>query len=127
MPGLRAQRGEPDQAQPLYERALAVYEAALGPEHAEVAHTLTDLAVLHLEQVRIGPSRPPCGAHAHRPGRALLEQVRLGPSRPPLWCACRIPVVPHLGQLGPSPCRAAHGAHAGPPNIISEEFIATST
>lgn len=38
-------------AQPLYERALAIYEATYGPDHQEVAHTLTDLAVLHLEQV----------------------------------------------------------------------------
>ncbi len=39
-------------AMPLYERALGIYEAHYGPEHPEVAHTLTDLAVLHLEQVR---------------------------------------------------------------------------
>lgn len=38
-------------AQPLYERALRIYEKARGPEHADVAHCLTDLAVLHLEQV----------------------------------------------------------------------------
>ena len=36
-----------------------MYEAVLGPEHAEVAHTLTDLAVLHLEQARLRPSRAP--------------------------------------------------------------------
>jgi centrosomal protein CEP104 len=36
---------------PLYERALRIYEGAYGPDHPEVAHTLTDLAVLHLEQV----------------------------------------------------------------------------
>lgn len=39
-------------AQPLYERALAIWEASLGPHHPDVAHTLTDLAVLHLEQAR---------------------------------------------------------------------------
>jgi hypothetical protein len=38
-------------AQPLYERALAIYEKVYGPDHPEVAHTLTDLAVLHLESV----------------------------------------------------------------------------
>ena len=38
-------------AQPLYERALRIYEKARGPDHADVAHCLTDLAVLHLEQV----------------------------------------------------------------------------
>lgn len=40
-----------DKAQPLYERALAIYEKVYGPDHPEVAHTLTDLAVLHLEAV----------------------------------------------------------------------------
>ena len=38
-------------AQPLYERALRIYEKTRGPDHADVAHCLTDLAVLHLEQV----------------------------------------------------------------------------
>ena len=45
------QQGEHARAQPLYERALAIWEAAYGPNHPDVAHTLTDLAVLHLEQV----------------------------------------------------------------------------
>ncbi|KAF6260813.1 flagellar associated protein [Scenedesmus sp. NREL 46B-D3] len=44
------QQGDYAAAQPLYERALAIYEATYGPNHQEVAHTLTDLAVLHLEQ-----------------------------------------------------------------------------
>ena len=47
------QQGEYDKAQPLYERALAIWEAAYGPNHPDVAHTLTDLAVLHLEQVQM--------------------------------------------------------------------------
>jgi centrosomal protein CEP104 len=48
------QQGDYAAAQPLYERALAIYEATYGPSHQEVAHTLTDLAVLHLEQVGVG-------------------------------------------------------------------------
>jgi centrosomal protein CEP104 len=40
-----------NKAQPLYERALRIYEKTHGPDHPDVAHTLTDLAVLHLEQV----------------------------------------------------------------------------
>ena len=47
------QAGDFAAAQPLYERALEIWEAVLGPEHPDVAHTLTDLAVLHLEQVRV--------------------------------------------------------------------------
>ena len=45
------QKGDANSALPLYERALAIYEKAYGPDHPDVAHTLTDLAVLHLEQV----------------------------------------------------------------------------
>lgn len=47
-------------AQPLYERALCIYEASYGPDHQEVAHTLTDLAVLHLEQVGVRWGRVVC-------------------------------------------------------------------
>ena len=46
-----AQAGDFVAAQPLYECALGIWEVTLGPEHPDVAHTLTDLAVLHLEQV----------------------------------------------------------------------------
>ena len=49
---LHNQRGEYALAQPLYERALTIFELNFGPFDANVAHTLTDLAVLHLEQVR---------------------------------------------------------------------------
>lgn len=45
------QRQEYDKAQPLLERALQIYEQTRGPGHPDVAHILTDLAVLHLEQV----------------------------------------------------------------------------
>ncbi len=45
------QRDNYEKARPLFERALAIFEAAEGPESQNVAHTLTDLAVLHLEQV----------------------------------------------------------------------------
>lgn len=55
---LHNQRGEFAQAQPLYERALAIFEMNFGPFNANVAHTLTDLAVLHLEQVGSLSSSP---------------------------------------------------------------------
>lgn len=45
------QRGDAGRALPLYERALAIWEAACGPDSPDVAHTLTDIAVIHLEQV----------------------------------------------------------------------------
>ena len=67
------QQGEYGKAQPLYERALGIWEAAYGPNHPDVAHTLTDLAVLHLEQAR--PQQAPtrclrCPMHA--PGWHML-------------------------------------------------------
>lgn len=63
------QKGDAARAQPLYERALAIYEKQYGPDHPEVAHTLTDLAVLHLEAGRDGVGRPLLE-------RALAIQVR---------------------------------------------------
>lgn len=47
-----AQRGETSLALPLYQRALRIWEGALGPDHPEVAHALTDIAVIFLERVR---------------------------------------------------------------------------
>ncbi len=46
------QLGERDAAAPLFERALADLETALGPNHPDVAHAAIDLGVLRLEQVR---------------------------------------------------------------------------
>ncbi len=75
-------------AMPLYERALSIYEAHYGPNHPEVAHTLTDLAVLHLEQVRrcarAAPVlcvlrvalRVPVGHDAGRRGSPTTGQIR---------------------------------------------------
>ena len=48
------QLGDPERALPLHARALAVWEAACGADHPEVAHALTDIAVIHLEQVTGG-------------------------------------------------------------------------
>ena len=48
--GLCLQRGVVAAALPLYERALAIWEASSGPDSPDVAHTLTDIAVIHLEQ-----------------------------------------------------------------------------
>jgi hypothetical protein len=85
-------RGDYAGAQPLYERALGIYEAAHGPDHPDVAHTLTDLAVLHLEQVRstrigqvylILPKAQAGAAHNDR-GRGVRRAVRAAPSSKPV-------------------------------------------
>lgn len=52
------QKQDVGRAQALYERALAIMERHHGPEHTAVAHALTDLAVLHLEQGNDVVGRP---------------------------------------------------------------------
>jgi hypothetical protein len=43
-------RGRYGEAEPLYKRALAIYEKALGREHPGVALPLSNLAALSMEQ-----------------------------------------------------------------------------
>ena len=52
------QKQDVRRAQALYERALGIMERHHGPEHTAVAHALTDLAVLHLEQGNDAVGRP---------------------------------------------------------------------
>ena len=44
--GLYSNQGQYAKAEPLYERALAIYEKALGPEHPDVATSLESYAIL---------------------------------------------------------------------------------
>lgn len=44
--GVLRELGKPDQALPLYARALEITEAAYGPDHLAVATTLNNLAVV---------------------------------------------------------------------------------
>ena len=57
---LHNELGRAEEARPLFERALVIWEGdpAFGPEHSDVAQTLTDLAVLHIESGRHGEGRP---------------------------------------------------------------------
>jgi eukaryotic-like serine/threonine-protein kinase len=50
-------RGELEEAQSLGERALALYENALGSDHPEVAHTLNALATIHATRGQHDQSR----------------------------------------------------------------------
>ncbi len=43
-------QGNYAEAEPLYERALAIWEEALGPEHPQVATGLNNLALLYKTQ-----------------------------------------------------------------------------
>jgi CHAT domain-containing protein len=44
---LLEEKGQPQQALPLYERSLAILQAAFGPDHPQVAGRLSTLAALH--------------------------------------------------------------------------------
>lgn len=47
-----AWQGKYDEAQPLYERAIVIWEASLGSDHAQVATGLSDLAGTLYAQVQ---------------------------------------------------------------------------
>ena len=44
------EQGKYEQAQPLLQRALAIREQQLGPDHPDTAQSLNSLAVLYYEQ-----------------------------------------------------------------------------
>ena len=45
-------------AEPLFERALAIWETALGPEHPDVATSLNNLAMLYYDQGQYAKAEP---------------------------------------------------------------------
>ena len=51
-------QGQHGKAEPLYQRALAISEKALGPEHPDVATSLNNLAALYDDQGRYGKAEP---------------------------------------------------------------------
>jgi tetratricopeptide (TPR) repeat protein len=63
-------------ARPLYERALAIREQVLGPEHPDTAQSLNNLALLHKTQGDDAAARP-----LYERALAISEQV-LGPTHP---------------------------------------------
>ena len=102
------QRGDYAKAQPLYERALAIWEKTQGPDHPDVAHTLTDLAVLHLEQVSTTWSLAVRGCFS-------LLLVAPGCAASGAGEGRRAPGGPTKLAHGYSGNSAQYGAHAGPP------------
>ncbi|HEX3641740.1 MAG TPA: tetratricopeptide repeat protein, partial [Ktedonobacteraceae bacterium] len=50
--------GKYAEAEPLYQRALYIWEQALGPEHPQVAHPLNNLANLYSDQGKYGEAEP---------------------------------------------------------------------
>ena len=64
------------EAEPLYKRALAIMEKALGPEHPDVGAALNNLAELYRNQGRHAEAEP-----LYRRSRAIREKA-LGPEHP---------------------------------------------
>ncbi len=69
-------QGKYAEAEPLYQRALAIREKALGPEHPNVATSLNNLAVLYHTQGRYTEAEP-----LYQRALAIHERV-LGPEHP---------------------------------------------
>ena len=69
----RARYGE---AEPLWQRALAIVEQALGPDHPDTALSLNNLAVLYWYQGRLAEAGPLCER-----ALAIFERA-LGPDHP---------------------------------------------
>ena len=110
-------------AEPLYKRALAISEKALGPDHPDVATSLNNLAVLYRapgplcrrraalqarardlgKGARPRPSR--CRHVAQQPGRAVLRATRLGARRGLLAAQHRRDRAPRRARHGR--CRAS--------------------
>jgi tetratricopeptide (TPR) repeat protein len=63
-------------AQPVYERALALYEQLFGPDHLDVVESLYNLAQLYRDRGRYGEAEP-----LYQWALALRER-RLGPEHP---------------------------------------------
>ena len=73
---LRRKQGRLQEAEALYQRALAIREKALGPEHPEVARTLNALGGVYLDAVQVPLAAPLLQ-------RALaIDEKNLGPMHP---------------------------------------------
>ncbi|MFL5590081.1 MAG: tetratricopeptide repeat-containing protein, partial [Ktedonobacteraceae bacterium] len=69
-------QGKYPQAEPLYQQALAIREKALGPEHPDVASTLSSLATNYSSQGKYPQAEP-----LYQQARAIQEKA-LGPEHP---------------------------------------------
>ncbi len=74
--GLYHDQGRYAEAEPLYKRALAIVEKALGPDHPQVATSLNNLAELYRAQGKYGEAEP-----LYKRSLAIMEKA-LGPEHP---------------------------------------------
>ncbi len=75
-PGLLQEQGDLAAARPLFERALAISEKVLGPEHPDTANKLNNLAGLLWDKGDLAAARP-----LYERALAICEKV-LGPEHP---------------------------------------------
>ena len=69
-------QGKDEQAEPLYERALAIHERVLGEEHPNVAASLDNLAIHYDQQGKYAQAEP-----LHQRALAIRESA-LGEEHP---------------------------------------------
>ncbi len=69
-------QGKYEQAEPLYQRALATYERVLGPEHPDTLNTVNNLALLYADQGKYELAEP-----LYQRALTTYERV-LGPEHP---------------------------------------------
>ena len=74
--GLYDTQGQYAQAEPLYQRSLAIREKALGPDHPDVAQSLNNLAGLYDTQGQYAQAEP-----LYQRSLAIWEKA-LGPGPP---------------------------------------------
>jgi tetratricopeptide (TPR) repeat protein len=74
--GYALARGKYAEAEPLFQRALAIYEKALGPDHPYVAASLNNLAGLYHNQGKYAAAEP-----LYQRALAIYEKA-LGPDHP---------------------------------------------
>ena len=71
-----AERAQYAEAEPLYQRSLAIREKALGPDHPDVATSLNNLAALYDDQGKYAEAEP-----LYQRSLTILEKA-LGPDHP---------------------------------------------
>ncbi len=69
-------RAQYPEAEPLYQRALAIREQVLGPEHPDTATSLNNLAILYYDQGKYGQAEP-----LYQRALTIIEKA-LGPDHP---------------------------------------------
>ena len=116
------ERARYEEAEPLFQRALAIREKALGPEHPDVATSLNNLAELYRTQGRyeeaepllqralaiaektLGPEHPDVGTHLNNLAALYDDQGRYEEAEPLYQRALAIaekalgPEHPHVGR-----------------------------